>query len=511
MAQSRCFTVIGDSNVQRHFSLVNARACPSVSSSQLLQCGRLPVFSDALSKIRPESNVCIVSCLTNFLASAEGASTVSLRVEPVLTQFRDLLLGATDPDRVLLVCPPMYRLSPLWYREGLPEILQKFSELLSVYDQIHLLPSFSTPQFEADGTHLTAYSGLEFVLHLFDSANVLLDSLGSSLEAKASTSTESTRRLEDRMMAIEQDHRRLNQCFEYKTAVDAEASDYQENIRLEDSFVIEGLPRINGTDLSPKDWQVRARRDVLDAIKKLLGKELPIVFVSNATGRGKDALVRYVVKMAHVSDSAEIRGKFGFFFEGGVNKRPPHFKNVSIRNALTKNTRIRISLLHLYGTHYKESNSGSKYKVIGFRPRPVLKLIPGPDASDRRVQTYSFIDAARKLPARFSAEEVTPLVQKIDSEFHGRIRAIFVVLTDDMLKKQFRSRARGGGSNQEDPSDPGEDDPEHREGEELPDDEGDQPASVDASAPSRDVARSGRSQKRGPPSPVRKASKNQKK
>ena len=316
MAQSRWFSVIGDSNVHRHFSMVNARACPQVSSSQLLSCGRLQVLAESLSSIRPETTVCIVSCLTNFLTAAEGASSVSLRVEPILVKFRDLLLGAITENRVFLVCPPMYRSSPLWYREGLAEILKKFSEVLSGYEHLHLMPSFSTPQFEDDGVHLNPYSGLEFVLHLFDSAGNLLDSLSNSLETHAAITSESTRRLEDRMMAIEQDHLRLNRSFEYKTAIDAEIADYHENIRLEDSFVIQGLPRINGIDLAPREWQVRARRDVLTAIKKLLGKELPIVFVSNATGRGKDAIVRYVVKMASVQASAEVRDKFGFFFQG---------------------------------------------------------------------------------------------------------------------------------------------------------------------------------------------------
>lgn len=524
MAQSRCFTVIGDSNVQRHFSLVNARACPAVTTSQLLHCGRLQIFADVLSKVRAESTVCIVSCLTNFLTSAEGASTVSLRVEPVLTKFRDLLLGAVDGERVLLICPPMYRLSPLWYREGLPEILQKFSEVLSPYDQLHLLPSFATPQFEDDGIHLTAYSGLEFVLHLYDSAGALLDSLGSSLDAKASASTESTRRLEDRMMAIEQDHRRLNRSFEYKTAVDAEAADFQENIRLEDSFVIQGLPRFNGKDLSPKEWQVRARRDVSNVIKKLLGKELPIVFVSNATGRGSDAIVRYVVRMKTVAASEEIRNKFGFFFQGGVNSRPPHFKDVSLRNALTKNTRIRIDVLHLFGQKYTESNPGSKYKVIGYRPRPILKLFPSANASDRRVQSFDYIQAVKRLPAKFSTEEVSPIVSKIDAEYHGRVRAIFVVLNDDMLKGKQRKGERGArsdpppttGANRAESGDPeaNQDDQDQDQDQDV-DHEAEAEAeeeSISAPPPTPHTSRSlSRSNKRGPPSPAKKASKSQKK
>ena len=520
MSQSRCFSVIGDSNVHRHFSLVNARACPLVKAPQLLTCGRLQVFPESIRQVRNETTVCIVSCLTNFLTSTDGASSVSLRVEPVLTSVRDQLLEAASSGRVFLICPPMYRVSPLWYREGLPEILQKFSDVLNGFDNLRLMPSFPTPQFEDDGVHLTAYSGLEFVLHLFDSATNLLDSLDTPLEEKTSVSAEASRRLEDRMMAIEQDHRRLNKSFEFKTAIDAELADWHENRRLEDSFVIQGLPRLSGTDLSPKDWQVRARRDVLDFIKKLLGRELPVVFVSNATGRARDAVVRYVVRMSSIADSEEIRTKFSYFFKGSVDARPPHFKvpDISVRNALTKNTRVRLDVLHLFGQRYKDSNQGAKYKVIGFRSRPLLKLIPPPNSDDRRIKSFTYIEAVRKLPANFTSEQYDPIIKKIDSDFHGRIRAIFVVLTDDMLKKKFgrRDPARSGaasGSNAEaveqEASSSDEQEPEAA-AETVAEPEAGGSA-TGARSPARDSNRGSRTNKRGPPSPCKTVSKSKQK
>ena len=509
MAQSRYFLVIGDSNVHRHFSLVNSRACPLVKASQLLTCGRLQVFSESIRQIRKETTVCIVSCVTNFLTASDGASTVSLRVEPVLTSFRDQLLEAASTGRIFLICPPMYRLSPLWYREGLPEILQKFSEVFTGFDNLRLMPSFPTPSFEDDGVHLTAYSGLEFVLHLFDSATSLLDGLSTSLDEKTSAGAETTRRLEDRMMAIEQDHRRLNKSFEFKTATDAELADWHENIRLEDSFVIQGLPRIAGTEISPKDWQVRARRDVLDVIKKLLGKELPVVFVSNATGRAKDAVVRYVVRMSSVQDSSEIRTKFSYFFKGSKDARPSHFKDsdIAIRNALTKNTRIRLDLLHLFGQRYRDSNQGAGYKVIGYRPRPLLQTFPPPDASDRRVRTYTFIEAVKRLPANFTPEQYDPIIKKIDSEWHGRIRAIFVVLNDDMLKKKFGRRGPAGSSGQAASSLPEGLD----EGAGSADEHEPEAEETEARSPPRDANRGSRTNKRGPPSPLKTGSKSKKK
>ena len=99
------------------------------------------------------------------------------------------------------------RTSPVWYREGLPEVLTTFSQIFSQErpSNLHLLSSFATPSFEKDGVHLTSYSGLEFLLHLFDGSQELLDGLSSPPDAVAAKTSEGTRVLEDRMMALEQD------------------------------------------------------------------------------------------------------------------------------------------------------------------------------------------------------------------------------------------------------------------------------------------------------------------
>ena len=103
-------------------------------------------------------------------------------------------------------------------------------------------------------------------------------------------------------MALEQDHQRLNRTVELKTAIYAERDDFQENIRNENYFMVSGLPQISG--LRGKDWMDRAIRDVKEVIRKLLGRELPVLVVHNASGRGRDAVVRYSVCMANAADSS---------------------------------------------------------------------------------------------------------------------------------------------------------------------------------------------------------------
>ena len=133
MSVSRFFSIFGDSNVQRHMNPTNCRDRPLMSSCQVVPCGKLALLAESLRSVRQETSVCIVACLTNFLTSSEDTGgSVGFRVEPVLLELLTILSNAAaeGPDRAFLLSPPMYRQTPLWYRDGLPEILTKFSSVL---------------------------------------------------------------------------------------------------------------------------------------------------------------------------------------------------------------------------------------------------------------------------------------------------------------------------------------------------------------------------------------------
>ena len=410
MSQIRCVSIVGDSNIKRHMNQNNMRDRPLMSGSQLIQCGRLSLFSASLKSIKAEADVCILSCVTNFLTgtTSGSSSSVSLRVESVIGDFLSKIceVAGSRPEICFLICPPMYRQSPIWYREGLPEVLQKFSDLMkNKPPNCHLMPSFPTPSFEDDGIHLTAYSGFEFVLHMFDSMFAVIEKLSMPQEVLTVAAAESSRVLEDRVMVLEQDHRRLNQKFEIKVAVDAELSDFQENIRNEPFLMVMG-------------------------------------FVQNSTGRGKDAKTTYRVKMPSAALSKEIRDTFGAFFTGGA-KPPPPLKGISIRNAVTTATLARINILQLLAKRYHASNPGSKTHVVGYDPRPLLKLIPPPTATDKspRVQTYNFIEAVTTLPVAFTSEEISELLKRISPKLHGNLKPLLVVVSDDLVKKNPPTRS----------------------------------------------------------------------
>lgn len=442
--QARVFSIVGDSNVNRFVGSVNRRSCPDLTDAQVLSCGRIQVLAAALEKVSPETTHCILSCITNFLTDAKGTSAAGLRVEPVIEEFLRIVSSSCSdfPARVFLVCPPMFRTTPGWYEDGLPEILQKFSTVMTSAkpDNLHLLPSFSTPTYEADGVHLTPYSGLEFIFHLFDSSKKLISSLTSPVSSALASGVESGRVLEDRVMVMEQKYGCLSRSFNAKVAVDSELADFQENVRNEVFFTISGLSKIS-SEKRGKDWQAQAVSDVAGVIQTLLGKALPIVAVLNASGRGSDAVVRYHVKMQSAADSQEIRSKFGSFFIGGEDRRPQALKDVSISNRVTPGTQVRVAVLKLLAKRYLDRNAKAKAKVIGYESRPMLRLTPPPSSSDRRVLNYTYIEAVRNLPVNFSSEELKPIMKKaVNAKFNGKLKSIFIVLDDDMVSK-FRGAA----------------------------------------------------------------------
>ena len=428
---SHVFSLIGDSNVRRNINKNSCRGSPFLKACQVIFCGNLENFVPSLGQVRAESSICLISCLTNFIASAEGSGSVAPRVDPVLQEVRDALLAAcaSKPTIRFMISPPMYRSSPLWYRDGLPEILTHFSQIMNSEKPANmlLLSSFPTPDFIDDGIHLTPYSGLEFVLNLFDGAQDLLEKLSSGTEGIASSNSESTRVLEDRLVALEQDHRRLNRVVDDKIAIDAEMSDFIKNERFEDSLIVEGTERIPD-EIVGKAWQDLAVSHVLEVLKILMGRDMKVVFVQNATSRAADAVTAYSVKMLSVAESKAVRTKFGTYFLGNVDKRPEALKPYSIKNRVTAETKIRISLLKLLAKRYRDSNPGSKVQVIGYDPRPLIKITPAPSASDRRVKSYHYVEAVRTLPATLSPADVAPIIRRINPKLKGQIRLVLFII-----------------------------------------------------------------------------------
>ena len=328
-------------------------------------------------------------------------------------------------------------------------MLIAFSQMVSTNrpPNLRLMSSFPNPVLGHDGVHLTSFSGLEYLIHLFDSSETIMDGLDSSPEDVLTRQCESTRVLEDRVLVIEKEQQRLNKVIENKIAIDSELADFRENERTEDCFMIEGLPLIP-SEIVGKEWQLLAIKHVKEVITPLMGRDVDIIVVQNATARYQGAPVKYSVKLSSVADSRAIRTKFGSFFVGSKDARPPQFKPYSIRNRITPETKVRIEVLKLLGSRYRSSNPGSKVQIIGHDPRPRLKITPSASATDRRIKVYNYIEAVQTFPTNFSASEVDSILKKVNNpKLLGKMRSIFIVLSDDdYRKKSFKQGSQNAGS-----------------------------------------------------------------
>jgi len=81
------YVLISDSNVRRNINKTNKRSCPQLAATTVLTCGDFSIFDESLSQVKDDTDVLILSCITNFLTSAPEDSMVGKRVEPVLDAF----------------------------------------------------------------------------------------------------------------------------------------------------------------------------------------------------------------------------------------------------------------------------------------------------------------------------------------------------------------------------------------------------------------------------------------
>ena len=211
----------------------------------------------------------------------------------------------------------------------------------------------------------------------------------------------------------------------------AEKDDFLENLGNDDHFIISGLAKIR-SGLSTKEWQVQVQQDVSGIISLIINRSPKIEVIHNQTGAKQ--VTSYLVKMADAKDAVEIRSKFGRFFAGGGDTRPHALKQISIGNFVTPATKVRIAVLKVMAERYRSSNPGSRAQVVGYAARPLIRLIPPQDASDRRIKTLNYIEAVRTLPINFTPEQYSTIMSRVNPKLYKSLRSLFVVLHDDLPK-----------------------------------------------------------------------------
>ena len=177
------YAVVGDGNVRRNMTTLNNASRAAMASARVIDCQSFASFPQVLRELPNEVNGCIIQSVSCFLASAEDSGAVVSTVDPVLTDFAAQVreLCGRRPALAVFVAPPMFRTTPVWYRQGLPQIAHQFSNIMAADRprNLHLLSSAVSNSLTADGIHLDPVAGLHYVLHLFDDAHRVISSVGA--------------------------------------------------------------------------------------------------------------------------------------------------------------------------------------------------------------------------------------------------------------------------------------------------------------------------------------------
>ena len=390
---------------------------------------------------------------------------MSATLEPVFSGIKNHLasLFSSRPDLQVMLAPPLFQSHPAWYQQSLPWIASQFSSTFSADrpPNLHLLPNLVSQELAPDGASLTPVSGLHYIIHLFDQSVEALGTLTSTHDQQLGDVRERVRFHDDRIAYLENKHLFLNHRVNLKTAADAEFDDWVRNRSEEDWVTIEGLPRLR-SDLSDRDWQVEAKRQVRDVIRLVLkinkaSVSFEVLLVVNPIKWRKTGRTIYNVRLNSAEASSRIRDIFsGFFRRVGPVSMPPSLKYVSLRNKITLNTKIRIEIMKQLGEKYVLSNQGASYQMRGYEPRPRLIIRPpaGATGADARIRSLFFTDAIALLPTHFSDSQLTQIFMKIGSSNRGLLRQLFVVVSDDdhdrclELVKKYHEERQSRGSRQ---------------------------------------------------------------
>ena len=271
MTITSVYSVIGDSNIRRNMTSMNVASRQVMAECEVIDCPPLSNLEDAFASVRKESTVCIFQASTQLLVAAADVGTFLSTIETLLHELaaKVTVFCRARSSMMIMVCPPMYRPWPLWYRHHLPEVASTFSQVFSRIDlpNILMLPSFINQEILVDGIHLTPVAGLHYLLHMFDESEKALKSRTLSSDEKVTSVVESSRSNLDRIVLMEHDHARLVEQVDLKVASDSEFNDWLTNRADEDWLTISGLPRLSVTG---KPWQAEVKKQVRGALLEVV-------------------------------------------------------------------------------------------------------------------------------------------------------------------------------------------------------------------------------------------------
>lgn len=332
--------ILSDLNLSVYFKTPQIETSDFYKAITHVACTSKADFETALTTIPQNVNVIIVSIFGSLLTSfVPGDSGVRQHAVELIRPIHSILLefAAANKDTTIFVAPPPYRRTPLWYRDGLYMILYEFNQLFrGSPSAIQILPAFPQIELTPDGFTPTPVSAINYLVHIEKSIEQYSTVLPWSDNDQLALLGTKHSSLDQQVQALQQDHIRLRQEFEIKTAIDAELDDWHENEKDEICTIVTGLKRLTGNMDSREFQKVHVQRvqQLVDSMFDA-GSVIPAVkFVKNLSGN-KDSMT---IEAHFESPKASkfIRDRFARFYRPNPPPRPAVLKDINMRNKVNK-------------------------------------------------------------------------------------------------------------------------------------------------------------------------------
>ena len=101
---TRLVTIVGDANVRRNMTGLNIASREAMKSAQVIDYNGAGPISAVLTSVRPDSTVCIVAAITDFLLASGDCGTIFASIDPLLTDFHSQIVNFCSSRPNLQVC-----------------------------------------------------------------------------------------------------------------------------------------------------------------------------------------------------------------------------------------------------------------------------------------------------------------------------------------------------------------------------------------------------------------------
>jgi uncharacterized membrane protein YgcG len=451
--------LIGSSNVARFYKIDKFK---DFRQYNMAKCTTIESFRATISEL--EEGVAIISIFENLIVDAAknlDKDDSALEKAILLSINEVMALVKTTAERMpgtkIGIVTPLARPSIKWFQGKFDlmfgHIRKSIADMGATCNNVFMIDCMCTSlqQFEQDGVHLTADSGVCFIEDILGKGEkafkaVRVDLTNDQEESSGEVTLATTNSRIDNMVD------RLTRRFDSDNLMFArirEELDAAANLKREDRVVVNGV-----TSKNPLPTDNRQRLEKLKELAMEIFKEIKpdfagkILFASQ--GRTSEGTLPNVeVKLDKVEHAIAIRKAFAMAKKNGELKG--QLEKVFIANSVNPPTRVRIEIMKAIAK--KISTARDQAYVVGFIPRPVMHIKKQGDQAPYK--TYSFVDAVKYHGGAVEQEDLGGAYARAGRAYDGQLQQNFILLRDSEsgqaqnqfhAARQARGRGRGRGS-----------------------------------------------------------------